>query len=262
MKRLKFTDSVYRTEKKKRSLLARLLPSFVFYCRFIGVVCRAASLAKKGRYDWDVWADSSLDVLRIIEDIGVQVEIDGVDNLKKLDSPCVFIGNHMSIIETVVLPTIILPFLKITYIIKESLLEYPVFKHVMRSREPIAVTRTNPRKDLKIVLSEGVDKLQNGISIIVFPQTTRSTRFQPSQLSTIGIKLAKRAGVPVIPIALKTDALTNGRLFKDFGKIDPTTKVYFSFGRPMTVEGRGNQEHQEVLDFIGSKMKLWKVHAE
>lgn len=242
-------------------MFARLFPSLIFYCRFFGVVYRSASLAKRGRYDWDAWADSSYDVLKIIESVGVQVEIEGVDHLKKLDTPCVFIGNHMSFIETVVLPTIILPFLKITYIIKESLLEYPIFKHVMRSRKPIAVTRTNPRQDLKIVLNEGVEKLQNGISIIVFPQTTRSIQFDPTQLSTIGVKLAKKAGVPVVPIALKTDALTNGKLFKDFGKIDPTRRVYFSFGRPMSVEGRGNEEHQEVLDFIGSKMKLWKGHT-
>ena len=222
MKHLKFTESVYRSKKTEPSLFARLFPSLIFYCRFFVVVCRSALLAKKGRYDWDAWADSSYDVLKIIESVGVKVEIDGVDNLKKLDSPCVFIGNHMSFIETVVLPTIILPFLKITYIIKESLLEYPIFKHVMRSREPIAVTRTNPRQDLKTVLNQGVEKLRSGISIIVFPQTTRSTRFEPEQLSTIGVKLAKKAGVPVVPIALKTDALTNGKLFKDFGKIDPT----------------------------------------
>ncbi len=259
-KRLSFHNNRYRTAERKTGFFARLFPSLVFYYRFFVVVSRSASLAKKGRYDWNVWCDSSRDVLEIVESVGADIEVEGVENLQELDTPCVFIGNHMSFLETVILPSIMLPFLKITYVVKESLLEYPIFKHVMRSRNPIAVTRTNPRKDLKTVMTEGVDRLQEGISIIVFPQTTRSTEFDPKQLSTIGVKLAKKAGVPVVPLALKTDALTNGKLLKDFGKIDPTKKLYFSFGQPLDVNSRGGEEHQKVLDFIGSKMQQWHVH--
>ena len=58
----------------------------------------------------------------------------------------------------------------------------------------------------KAVLEGGKQRLQKGISIIVFPQTTRTVRFEPENFNSIGVKLAQRAKVPIIPLALRTDA--------------------------------------------------------
>ncbi len=258
MNQLSFKNSSYHTEDRSVNFFVGLFPSFWFYWRFILIVYRASRKAKRNTYDAKEWTESSFEVLKALERTGVNVEIDGIDNIKQLDSPCVIIGNHMSFLETVLLPVMIVPFRKVTYIIKESLLNYPVFKHVIRARNPIAVTRKNPRQDLKTVMSQGVERLQKGISIIVFPQTTRSHEFNPEQLSTIGVKLAKKAGVPVVPLALKTDALRNGKYHKDFGKLDPSRKVFFSFGRPLEIQGRGSEEHQMVVDFIDSRLISWQ----
>ena len=77
-------------------------------------------------------------------------------------------------------------------------------------------------------------------------------------MSSIGIKLAKKAGVPVIPLALQTDALQNGRFIKDLGRIDPERPVRFAFGAPLSVTGKGTTEHQAVLDFIVDQLALWQ----
>jgi len=44
------------------------------------------------------------------------------------------------------------------------------------------------------------------------------------------------------------------RLIKEFGSIDPSQKVYFSFGAPIWVKGRGNEEHKTTIDFICEKL--------
>ena len=62
----------------------------------------------------------------------------------------------MSMMETLILPVMVQPIKPVTFVVKETLLSYPVFKHIMLSRNPIAVTRTNPRQDLKTVLNEGL----------------------------------------------------------------------------------------------------------
>lgn len=258
MKQLPLIDSIYRTSKKSINLAARIFPSLWFYCRFIVIVSRASRIAKKNRYNDEVWCNSSFDVLDALESVGCSVEVNGIENIRKLNTPCVIVGNHMSFLETVLLPTMIVPYCRVTYVIKESLLNYPVFKYVIRSRDPIAVTRTNPRQDLKTVMSKGVDRLGEGASIIVFPQTTRSHEFVPKQMSTIGVKLAQKAGVPVVPLALKTDALRNGKYLKDFGRLEPSRKIYFSFGQPLDIKGRGGEEHEMILDFIGSQLQLWR----
>jgi len=134
-----------------------------------------------------------------------------------------------------------------------------IFKHVLRSRDPIIVGRTNPRDDFKAVMEGGVQRLKTGRSIIIFPQTTRTTVFDPKAFNTIGVKLAHKANVPVVPIALKTDAWGNGKYLKDFGKIDPSKKVYFAFGEPMLIQGTGAEEHHKVVEFISSKLQKWCV---
>ena len=163
----------------------------------------------------------------------------------------------MSTLETMVLPCIISQFKDSTFVVKQSLVDYPVFKHIMRARNPITVGRTNPRDDLKAVFEGGEERLKAGISIVIFPQTTRTEVFDPAQFNTIGIKLAKKANVPVVPIALKTDAWGNGKYLKDYGKVDVSKKVWFAFGKPLTITGRGDAEHQQIIDFISGKLKEW-----
>ncbi|MDR3712682.1 MAG: lysophospholipid acyltransferase family protein [Puia sp.] len=257
MKQLDYTNSNYLTKPEKISLAARLLPSLGFYCRFIEIVIRASKMARLGLYDNEKWYESSFDVLKELEKIGICFHISGIDHLREVEGPCVIIGNHMSLMESVVLPVIIGPVKAITFIIKEGLLRYPVFQHIMRSRNPIAVTRTNPRHDFQTVMEEGVDRLKKGISIIVFPQTTRSSSFDPEQMSTIGVKLAKKAGVPIIPLALRTSAWKNGKIIKDFGVINVSESVRFSFGAPLRVQGKGADEHQAVARFIEDTLNEW-----
>jgi 1-acyl-sn-glycerol-3-phosphate acyltransferase len=234
-----------------------MFPSLTFYWKLVWIVYFAAQKAQKGAYNWVDWVDSSWDVMKALESVGVQIDISGIENLKQVEKPVVFIGNHMSMMETVILPMMICPVKPVTFVIKESLLEYPVFKHVMRSRDPIAVTRNNPRQDLKLVLSEGVDRLSKGISVVVFPQTTRANQFSPEQMSSIGVKLAKKADVPIIPIALKTDCWGNGKLIKDLGRFDLSKTAYFSFGEPLVVAGKGEEEQEKIGSFIVKSLANW-----
>lgn len=249
--------TTYLTKPASVSVFSRQFPSLSFYPALVSTVYRASIKARRGIFDYDAWGASSLEVLRRLEKVGVQFHISGFEHVKAVDGPVIFIGNHLSVLETMILPSLIVPYRPVTYVVKQSLVEYPVFKHVMRSRNPIVVTRTNPRKDLKAVLGEGQERLSRGVSIIIFPQTTR-TAFDPRQFSTIGIKLAKRSGVPVIPLALLTDAWGNGKRLKDFGKIDPAKKVYLAFGKQLEIDGKGTEEHQFVIDFIQDHLAQWQ----
>ena len=258
MDTLVFKDGVYKTGPRPVSFFARHFPSVIFYSRLIPIVFRSSAKAKRSRYDSAAWCASSLEVLRALEHVGVSIEIAGADNFLTLNGPCVFVANHMSTLETLVLPSIIGPFRSLTFVVKQGLVDYPVFRHVMRSRDPITVRRENPRDDLRAVLEGGAEKLKAGWSLIIFPQSTRYSVFEPKIFNSMGIKLAKRANVPVIPIALKTDAWAEGKYIKDFGRVYPPKKVYFAFGKPIWVKDRGTEEHNEVISFIIAKLREWK----
>lgn len=232
--------------------------SRLFYPRIAWTVWKASRKAAKGRYGNDEWVESSLEILTALEKAGVSVMIEGMDNIKSCDGPAVFVANHMSTLETFVLPCIIEPLKDVTFVVKEGLIRMPVFGHVMRSRDPIVVGRTNPREDLKAVLEEGTKRIKSGRSVIIFPQSTRSVEFRPAEFNSLGVKLAAKAGAPLIPVALMTDAWGIGRMMKEFGPLDPSKPVHFAFGHPMKIEGRGAAEHEKTVSFISEQIAAWK----
>lgn len=242
------------------SLWTKVLPTtLVYYLKMLPVVFAGSSVAKRGAYDLDAWILSSHRIRDALEAVGCRLSIRGMMNLHAVEGPVVFVGNHMSTAESFLLPSIVNPTKPSIFIVKPSLVTYPVFGSIMRAVNPIVVTRDNPRQDLTIVLEQGVQKLHDGISIILFPQTTRMTKFEPEKFNTLGIKLAQRARVPVIPIALKTDAWGNGNVLKDFGGIDPKKPMHISFGEPLQIEGTGKAEHHKVIQFIEEQLRAWEI---
>jgi 1-acyl-sn-glycerol-3-phosphate acyltransferase len=164
----------------------------------------------------------------------------------------------MSLIETLILPGIALAFSRVNFVIKEELRHYPVFGPIFRALGLIAVSRKNPREDFKAVLLEGHKFITNGGSVIIFPQATRSVEFDTQVFNSLGVKLASRAGVPVVPVAIKTDFHGNGKWIKDAGPIDPQKTLYFKFGQPISVSGKKSREvHQQVVEFITQNLSAW-----
>lgn len=257
MRLIDLTGDTYISPPSKVGWFARVFPSLTFHFQYIRTTFACAREAKHNRYDDAAWAASSVRILRHLENVGIRFEITGMNFLRQVEGPCLVVGNHMSSLETLILPAIVQPIKKVTFVVKQSLLTYPVFKYVMRSRDPIAVTTTDPRQDFKLMMEEGAERLSRGTSIIIFPEGRRNAAFDPAKFNSIGVKLASRVGVPVVPVALDTSAWGLGKPIADFGPIYPARKVRFAFGPPMTVEGRGVTEQAALIQFIQAKLDLW-----
>lgn len=250
----------YRTDEARRpGLLARLAPALAFYPPVVWIVWRASRQALRGAFDDARWVTASEGIVRAMEGAGMRVTVEGMDVLRRFEGPAVFVANHMSTLETFVLPCIIQPVKPVTFVVKESLIRYPVFGPVMRSRDPITVGRENPREDLAAVLRGGEERLRRGVSVIVFPQGTRHPEVDPGQFNSLGAKLAARAGVPLVPVALDSRAWGNGKRFKDFGPIDPSLPVHLRFGEPLAPTGRGTENHDDAVRFIVDTVRRWRT---
>jgi 1-acyl-sn-glycerol-3-phosphate acyltransferase len=255
-----FGSDTYDTPvRHKMSLWQRLRLNnrLYFILKYAGAVLGTRKQAIRGIYGDKEWADSSFYIFRFIEKTGGMFHISGMENIIKEPGPVLFIGNHMSTLETMILPGIVSPLRKVTFVVKESLVKHPLFGDVMRSRDPIVVGRTDPRKDFEAVMDGGMERLSKGISIIIFPQSTRSIEFKPEEFNSLGVKLAKKAGVKVVPVALKTDFWGNGKMIKEIGPINRHKLIYFKFGEPFPVTGNGKEENQKIIDFIQSSLKEW-----
>jgi 1-acyl-sn-glycerol-3-phosphate acyltransferase len=235
----------------------RIWLTCIYYLRIVVIFIHASILARWDKLDNERWACFSHRILKTVESVGGGVHISGLESVARCQGPLVYISNHMSLLETLLMPGVALAFNKVTFVIKEELRHYPVVGRVMRALKLIAVSRKNPREDLKVVLREGHKFIANGGSIVIFPQATRSVEFDPQAFNTLGVKLASRAGVPVIPVAIKTDFQSNGKFIKDMGQVYPEKALYFKFGKPIAVEGKGRQAHRQVIDFISRNIIAW-----
>lgn len=255
------TEFEYKSPRTHR-LLGESLPgwaTFIYYLQLFRVILSQNLYARLNTYDTVAWANGSLDILKVVESAGGKLHVFGLKASTDYQGPLVYIANHMSFLDPLILPCILLPFNKATFVIKEGLLRYPIFGSVVRATNPITVTRKNPRKDLKMVLNKGHAFISQGYSIAMFPQATRSAYFDTASFNSLGVKLAKKSGVPVVPIALKTDFQGNGRIFKDMGPVDPQKGLYLKFGEPITVEGNGQKTHHKIVRFISENLREWGV---
>lgn len=253
--REKFMGDSYKSPPPRPGIMPA---TAAFYARlFAGPLAALCRLAARGQCDDAAWSNASLRVADLLEDY-CPIEVEGLGHLRGVASPCVLIANHVSTLETFVLPGMVRPITPVTFVVKKILTTMPFFGAVMRSRDPIVVRRENPREDLQNVLLGGAERLARGISIIVFPQSTRSIRFDPAHFNTIGVKLARRANVPVVPLALQTDAWGQGKKIKDFGKITRGKKIRFKFAPPMRIKGTGKEEHNEICEFIAATLAQWQ----
>jgi 1-acyl-sn-glycerol-3-phosphate acyltransferase len=255
-----FNSDIYDTpQKEKLTISDRLCRNsrLYFTLKYAAIVFKTRREARSGAYDTKAWEDSSYCIFRFIEKTGGTFHITGMENIARDNDPVLFIANHMGTLETMILPCIISPLRQVTFVVKESLVKHPLFGDVMSSRDPIVVGRTDPRKDFEAVMDGGMERLSKGTSIIIFPQSTRRTVFRAEDFNSLGVKLAKKAGVKVIPVALKTDYWGNGKIVKELGPIDISKHIYFKFGEPFVVSGTGKEDNQKIIEFIQSSLSEW-----
>ncbi len=255
------TRNNYHTdENHPRAFLDKLSlgTSAYFAVRFIAKLVANRRLAIADKFDTQMWARGSMDIFKFIERCGGRFHVEGLDNINKTDEPVVFIGNHMGMLETMIFPGLIASRREVTFIVKDSLVSHSLFGPIMKARKPITVERKDPMADFKKVMSDGVEYLKNNISVVVFPQSQRKVEFVPAEFNSLGIKLAKKAKVHVVPVAIKTDFWKNGKRFKDIGHLDRKLPIHIKFGEPFIIDGPGKKEHQMVVDFIEENLKSWK----
>ena len=255
-----FSDNTYSTPPDvKRHILDVLMfgKRWGLYGAFLFLVLKARRASLDGIYDDELWAHSSHRVFDLVERCGGRFQIEGFEHLRAVKPPVVFVANHMSTLETQVLPAMIAPLIPVTFVVKEKLVTGKLFGPIMRSRDPITVGRKHPGKDLIRVLEGSAERLKKGISLVIFPQSTRFANFSRDEFNSLGAKVAQRNNVSVVPVALKTDFWENGSLFHGFGPIRKHRTIRFAFGAPIPPETGAKETHSRTVDFIESRLSSW-----
>ena len=254
--------------------------------------CRAAERARPGwlstlRYSWGMtrvfplcaltepfgrlttarWAEFCFSAVTAPEALGMNVIVEGFENRLKVDGPVLYLCNHMSMTETILLPPVLLSFGPFSYVAKASLAHLPFLEKAADHMGMVPVGRKSPREDLMNVLSVGCERIGRGESFLIFPQGTRCAVFSRKRYSSIGAKLAERAGCPVVPLVVDTrcqPTRTRGclrKVFKDFGPVDTARDLRVACG-PVLPTGKAKVLHEAAFDWMAAKLDSWGLPVE
>ena len=139
------------------------------------------------------WASFCVWWLRIT--LNITMHVIGQENIQK--TPSVIISNHQSTWETLAFQTIFPPH---TWVLKQELLWLPVFGWSLAMLKPIIINRGDKLKAIKKVIKQGAERLNSGISIVIFPEGTRQPHNQLGEYQNGGSAIAKKAGYNIIPV--------------------------------------------------------------
>ena len=133
----------------------------------------------------------------ILATTGVRVEVSGLERLTP-GGTYVFVANHQSIYD---IPVVFqsLPY-QLRVIAKASLGNIPFFGGHLRRSGHILVDRANT--DPERILARWASSVTRGLSLMVFPEGTRSFDGALGKFRGGSFLLAIRAGLPVVPISL------------------------------------------------------------
>jgi 1-acyl-sn-glycerol-3-phosphate acyltransferase len=144
---------------------------------------------------------------------GSTVKITGEENIP--EGSCVFVGNHQGNFDVLVLAGYVHK--PIGFIAKKELETFPLVSYWMKQQHSVFMDREDPRDSVKSIL-EGVQNLKKGYCMAIYPEGTRSKGPEMGEFKKGAMKLALKAGVPIVPVTIngtyKMFETQNGRKTK------------------------------------------------
>lgn len=140
------------------------------------------------------WSRLNLWLLKAI--CGLSFTVEGEENIP--DQACVLYWKHESVFETMAGAVMFPPQ---TWVVKRELMWVPFFGWGLARLRPIAINRSAGRTAVKQVMSQGRERLADGLFVVIYPEGTRVLPGHEKRFGISGAALAKLAGRPVLPVA-------------------------------------------------------------
>ena len=139
-----------------------------------------------------LWGKSILVVSR------VKVSVKGLSNIDP-SSPYIYMPNHQSNFDIPVLLGHLT--VQFRWLAKMELFKIPIFGRAMRKAGYISIDRYNRESAFKS-LKVAANKIKSGVSVLIFPEGTRSWDGKIRPFKKGGFVMAIDAGVPIVPVVI------------------------------------------------------------
>jgi 1-acyl-sn-glycerol-3-phosphate acyltransferase len=214
---------------------------------FIAVITILGSVVGLALRLVDSSGDRVLDLARswsrwVTSFAGVKIVVENRGNLVP-DHPYVFMANHASSLDIwavfVAIPR------RIRLIAKKQLARIPLFGWVMWAGRFIFIDRQNGVAARRSIELAG-QRIHDGVSVLLFPEGTRTRDGTLGPFKKGGFHLAVKAGVAIVPVALRgtRELMPPGSLLLRSG----TMTVII--GEPIATEGLSDEERANLSDRV------------
>ena len=206
-----------------RSLIFNALFVFwtVFLCTFLQPLTWIGN--KQASFAGRAWAWGIIWMLRVI--CGITHKVEGMENIPS--GPCVVASKHQSAWDTMIFFSVIK---HPVFVMKKELLKIPLFGSFMAQMGMIPVNREGGASALKSMLVEVRKRMANGMSLIVFPEGTRT---EVGQIAKYHPGIASIYQDPEIDVLFVPVALDSGKCWSKSSFIKKPGVITIKFLKPI-----------------------------
>jgi 1-acyl-sn-glycerol-3-phosphate acyltransferase len=185
-----------------------------------------------------IWSKSILFVS------GIKVDVEGLANIDPAKS-YIYMSNHRSNFDIPVLLGC-LP-IQFRWLAKAELFKIPIFGRAMQGAGYVKIDRFNRESAFKSI-DEVAAKMKNGVSVMIFPEGTRSEDGNIKPFKKGGFIMAVDSGVPIVPVIVRG---TRSIMVKDRWRIKPGN-VTLSIKKPIDTTGYTRDNKDDLIKTVRS----------
>jgi 1-acyl-sn-glycerol-3-phosphate acyltransferase len=216
-------------------LMTAYLAPMVLVLSFLGLNGRT------GHRIGQIWARS------ILLGSGIRVTVKGLKRISP-ERPYIYMSNHQSNFDIPVLLGC-LP-VQFRWLAKAELFKIPVFGASMHKCGYISIDRSNRREAIRS-LKRAAETIRSGVSVMIFPEGTRSRDGEIHSFKKGGFVLAIEAGVPVVPLVIHE---TYAIMAKDSLRIRPRD-VVLEILEPIETSVYSYKQKDALMDRVGKRIR-------
>jgi 1-acyl-sn-glycerol-3-phosphate acyltransferase len=160
---------------------------------------------------------------------GIRVIVKGKEHLEN-GKPYFLVSNHASMAD---IPAVMVALDgNVNFVFKKELTYVPIWGWALRFGPFIMIDRSHPR-DAILSIERAARSIQNGSSVIMFPEGTRTRDGKMQPFKRGAFSLALKAGVPIVPVTINN---TFGILPKGNITVRPAN-ISVVLGKPISTTG-------------------------
>jgi 1-acyl-sn-glycerol-3-phosphate acyltransferase len=172
----------------------------------------------------------------------VRVRMEGLENVKGT-GPYVFMSNHQGSYDIFALLGY-LPF-QFKWLAKKELFSIPILGWAMSAAGYISIDRQGTRETVE-AMKEAAQKIRDGMSVVIFPEGSRTPDGSIQPFRKGGFTLAIRSQVPIVPIAISgsREIMSKDRLTANPGEIR------VRIGSPIKTRDYSMQSRESLMEKV------------